>query len=197
MFRNPTRRARIIRVAIVSAVCAVMHIGAAHADEGVTWCADATPLVVAKRPAAAISYAPHPAPIHRHRVPAILRKPAPEVGCKPGLLPAAVSPLSVPAVGEASEPVVAEVIPPVPVVTPLAAEASETVLAEVIAPVAIETPQAAIAAAALGDIPAAVPIGVLATYLGVCVVGRACGGHSGTLGGQSATTGTTGTTGTY
>ena len=196
MTLNITRRARIICVAIFSTVGAVTHAGAAHADEGVTLCDNAAPIALAKRPAAAISYAPRHPSIYRHRVPAMLRKPAPEVGCTPESLSAAASPLSVPAVGEAPEPVVAEAISPVPMETPLAVEAPETVVAEVIPPVSVETPQGAIAAAAAGGLPAAaIPIGMLAAYIGLCVVGHSCGGDSGTVGGQPVST--TGTTGTY
>lgn len=213
-------RAWMIGVSLALAVGAVMCAGAAHADEGVALCAHtAAPMVLAKRPAAAISYVPHHSLIHRHRLPAMLRKPAPEVGCTAESLPAAVSPLAVPAVAEASEPVVAGVIPPVsmatppaveapvPVVagvipavsmaTPPAAEAAGPVVAEVIPPVSMETPRAAVAAAAVGDPKlAALPLLALATGIAICVVGHACGGHSSTTGGHSVSTaGTTGTVG--
>jgi len=234
---NPTRRARIICVAIVSTLGTVMYASAAHADEGVTWCAphDA-PIVLAKRPAAAASYAPHHALIHRHRVPAMLRKPAPQVKCTPATLPALMLPPGVPAVADAAEPIVGGVIPPVypaipaayaedpvvggaippvalatpaadaaePVVggvippvalaTPAAAEAAAPVVGGAVAPVSTVTPEGAMAAAAVAVPVAAVPIGMLAAYIGLCVVGHACGGSSGTVGGNSiATTGTTGT----
>ena len=211
-------RAWMISFSLALAVGAVMYAGTAHADEGVTWCAPhAAPMVLAKPPAAAISYAPHHPSIHRHRVPAMLRKPAPEVECTPESLPAAVSPLSVPAVAEAPVPVAAEATPlvsmatppaagaPVPVAaeaiplvsvaTPSAAVAPVPVVAAAIPLVSMATPQGAIAAAAAGDLPAAIPIGLLATYIGVCLVGHACGGQSSTVGGNSVST--TGTTGTY
>ncbi|MCY0385836.1 hypothetical protein OVY01_00985 [Robbsia sp. Bb-Pol-6] len=193
-------QAWMIGVGLALAVGAVMYAGAAHADEGLTTCADAAPTVLAKRPAAGISYAPHH-PIHRHHVPAVLRKPAPGGGCTLESLPAAVPPLSVPAVADASDP--AEVIPPVPAAmsllsaAPAVAAVPDPVVPAAIAPVSMETPRGAVAAAALGDPKlAAVPLLVLATGIAVCVVGHACGGHSSTTGGHSVSTaGTTGTVG--
>lgn len=192
-------RAWMIGVGLVFAVGAAMHAGAAHADEDLTLCDHtAVPAVLAKRPAAGISYAPRRLATHRRHGPAALRKPAPEVGCTAAsLLPAAV-----PMAAAATTPVAPAVIPPAPASMSLLAApplpaATDPVVADAV-PAALATPNTAVAAAAAASPNlVAVPLGLLAAGVAICFISHGCGGHSGTTGGHSlATAGTVGTTGT-